>query len=147
MSAWIEPGTASLCLYCSSLFLHGRAGARLLPLPPRSSRCAAPHAAPETRARHRSRCRAGRVQRFPYGPSRCAIDCAARVFQSRVRLLAWTRRGPALPPRRQGSSSPPVRQVHRVPRPLHSNPWSKPRSNPRSKPQSKPQPGSLSIHK
>lgn len=28
--AWIEPGTASLCLYCSALLLRGRAGARVL---------------------------------------------------------------------------------------------------------------------
>lgn len=30
VSAWIEPGTASLCLYCSTLLLRGRAGARVL---------------------------------------------------------------------------------------------------------------------
>ena len=29
-NAWIEPGTASLCLYCSTLLIRGRAGARLL---------------------------------------------------------------------------------------------------------------------
>jgi hypothetical protein len=28
--AWIEPGTASLCLYCSTLLVRGRAGARIL---------------------------------------------------------------------------------------------------------------------
>lgn len=28
--AWIEPGTASLCLYCSALLIRGRAGARIL---------------------------------------------------------------------------------------------------------------------
>lgn len=29
-SAWIEPGTASLCLYCSTLLLRGWVGARML---------------------------------------------------------------------------------------------------------------------
>lgn len=30
MPAWIEPGTASLCLYCSTLLLRGRVGVRVL---------------------------------------------------------------------------------------------------------------------
>lgn len=30
MPAWIEPGTASLCLYCSTLLLRGRAGVTVL---------------------------------------------------------------------------------------------------------------------
>ena len=30
MSAWIEPGTASLCLYCSLLLLRGKPGMRVL---------------------------------------------------------------------------------------------------------------------
>ena len=30
MPAWIEPGTLSLCLYCSTLLLNGKAGMRVL---------------------------------------------------------------------------------------------------------------------
>ena len=29
-TTWIEPGTASICLYCSTLLIRGRAGARML---------------------------------------------------------------------------------------------------------------------